>query len=461
MLTRLELRDIAIVDRLELELETGVTVLTGETGAGKSILIDALGLALGERARQSMVRAGAARAEVVAVFELSPTSPAAGWLREHELDNAEADCVLRRTVAADGRSRAYINDRSVPMQTLRDLGDLLVDIHGQHAHQSLLRRPAQREALDAHAAHPETLRRLADLHVRWRELTDAMEADGGGKADREDRLEFLRYQVRELETVSPELDELETLADEHRRLSHREDLRATCARALGALEGEGEPSAISLVAAAARAVSEMIAFDPGLGEIAELLDNATIQMDEATGRLRRYAEQLDVDPQRLTEVDSRLGELHAVARKHRVAPEELMGLLDKLTAEIEFLERSEERLSQRSEELGEVVVEYRRHRPRGESSPVRSGPFARRCRHRQHAAPRAHRRALRDRCRGRFRSPAGPARRGPDRVPGKREPWPTGAPARPGRLRRGAVARQPRDTGARDTRLSGADTDIR
>ena len=359
MLNRLELRDFAIVERLDLELDVGVTVLTGETGAGKSILVDALGLALGERARQSMVRAGATRAEVVAVFDLPSDSPGGCWLREHELDSVDAECVLRRTVATDGRSRAYINDRSVPMQTLRDLGDLLVDIHGQHAHQSLLRRATQREALDAHANHPEALARVADLHNRWRELNKAAEPDQGGPAEREDRLEFLRYQLRELAELSPQPEELAQLDEEHRRLSHREDLRSVCARALTALEGDGGPSGASLLGAAARAVAEMCKFDSDLGEVTELVDSASIQVEEATGRLHRYAEQLDVDPGRLAAVDARLTDLHAAARKHRTRAEDLSALQDKLSEEIDFLEQSENRLFRLREELAAVESDYR------------------------------------------------------------------------------------------------------
>ena len=358
MLTHLQLRDFAIVERLELEFAPGMTVLTGETGAGKSILIDALGLAIGERASQAMVRPRASRAEVVAVFEPGASSAASEWLLEHELDNVERECVLRRSVSSDGRSRAYINDRPVPVQTLRDLGDLLIDIHGQHAHQSLLRRDVQRHAVDAHANHAGALSELGRLHRRWRELTASIDTDVAEAGDRDDRLAFLRYQRGELESLEPSCVELERLAEEQRMLSHGGDLLDTCARVLSALDDDDPHAVLRRINAAARDVDSMYAHDPGTKSIAELIESGLIQLQEATQALRSYADRVDTDPARLAAVDARLGALHTAARKHRVKAEELEALLQRWDEEIEFLERSEERLSRLREELSAANASY-------------------------------------------------------------------------------------------------------
>ena len=364
MLAHLSVRDFAIVDRLELELRAGMTVLTGETGAGKSILIDALGLTLGERASTKVVRSGAPQAEVVAVFELAPGSEAACHLESHDLASRDDECILRRTVSADGRSRAYINGRPMPLQMLRELGDLLVDIHGQHEHQSLLKAAAQRRILDEYADHGDALGRLAALVDRWQETHAAIDALTGGPDAREQRLDYLRYQVAELDALDVREEELGTLDEEHRRLSHASELLAICARSLDGIEsdedglGDKNLSLSSRLASIMGDLDEMIAIDQGVEDIRALLDGAGIQLREAAAELRHYRDRIDVDPQRLQTLEQRVTAIHDAARKHRVETRELPALHAALRSEIEEIEGAGARLTELRDTLDEVQKAY-------------------------------------------------------------------------------------------------------
>jgi DNA repair protein RecN (Recombination protein N) len=364
MLAHLSVRDFAIVERLELELRAGMTVLTGETGAGKSILIDALGLTLGERASTKVVRSGAAQAEVVAVFELGPDSEAARHLASNDLASSDGECILRRTVGADGRSRAYINGRPMPLQMLRELGDLLVDIHGQHEHQSLLKPTAQRRILDEYGGHGDLLGRVTGLVDRWQEARDAIDALTGGPEAREQRLDYLRYQVAELDALDLREEELEGLDEEHRRLSHSNELLAACARSLDRIESDGDGagdqdlSLTSRLASVLGDVDEMITIDPDMENVRTLLDGAGIQLREAAAELRQYRDRIDVDPQRLQTLEQRIGAIHDAARKHRVETRELPALHATLRAEIEEIEGAGARLAELRDTLDEVHKAY-------------------------------------------------------------------------------------------------------
>jgi DNA repair protein RecN (Recombination protein N) len=350
VLAHLAVRDFAIVEQLDLELGAGMTVLTGETGAGKSILIDALGLTLGERASTKVVRAGARQAEVVAVFELARASDAARLLAEQDLAGDD-ECILRRTIGGDGRSRAYVNGRPVPLQWLRELGDLLVDIHGQHDHQSLLKPAAQRRILDEYAGHDDALARLAALHEQWQHTQKAIESLGGGPQERDQRLDYLRYQVKELDALDLRPGELATLDEEHRRLAHANELLAICTRAIDDLDGDGELSLTARLGSVSHALEEMIAIDRSAGAIRDLLDGAGIQLKEAAAELRHYQDGIDVDPARLRTLDERLTAIHDSARKHRVEAAELPALHDRLREEIGELEGAGERLEALRAEL--------------------------------------------------------------------------------------------------------------
>jgi DNA repair protein RecN (Recombination protein N) len=358
MLSHLTIRDFAIVEALELELRGGLSVLTGETGAGKSILLDALGLVLGERAGASLVRAGAERAEVVAVFDLAADGDAAGWLREHDLEASEGECIVRRTVSAEGRSRAFVNARPVPVQTLRQLGDLLVDIHGQHAHQSLLRTADQRDLLDRFADNEALLARIAAVHADWLANEAERERLGSTTRDREAREDYLRYQLEELREGLATPSELEALTEEHRRLAHADQLLASAAQGLEMLTGEDSAGAIEQAATALRELEGARRSDETLADVCELLESGIIQLREATAELRRYRDDVEIAPERLAELESRLDTVEALARKHRIRPEALEEQLAELERELEESVRSAERLAAVERQRDSLIEAY-------------------------------------------------------------------------------------------------------
>jgi DNA repair protein RecN (Recombination protein N) len=341
MLTRIDVRDFAIVSALELEFTAGMTVLTGETGAGKSILIEALGLALGDRADTGAVRTGAERAEVTAVFDLDTVPAARAWLDAQGIAS-DGECLLRRVVVRDGRSRAYVNGTPVPVQSLQALGGHLLDIHGQHAHQSLLHRASQRDLLDAYGGHRELAAQVAQAWRHWQGLLGEQAAAAGAAADRTARLELLTYQVAELAGLALADDELPRLAEEQQRLANAGSLMDGAARLLALLHEDDE----AVEAQLGRAIHQLDALaglDPAIGPARELLDAALIQLKEAAGVLRAYRDHLDLDPERLDEVDRRLAAVQEMARKHRVRPEELPERLQALESELAALRAADAR----------------------------------------------------------------------------------------------------------------------
>jgi len=330
--------------------------LTGETGAGKSILIDALGLALGDKADNSMIRAGAAKAEISVSFDLAADSPASAWLDHHDLASDD-ECLLRRVLVRDGRSRAYINGSPAPLALLRELAEMLVDIHGQHAHQSLLHSGAQRQLLDEYAGLRGETRQLAQLFHDWRNARDEYEALQRAGEDRASRLDYLRFQIAELEGLACTPQSLHDLETEQVRLAHVERLLNETGSVLAILDDQ-EPSLLQSLNQAAKTLSELNALDPELGETSEFLQTAGIQIEEAVSTLRHYQDRTELDPERLQEVDRQLGSLHDAARKHRVAPTDLAELLDTLRAEAETLEHADERLLELERMAGERQSAY-------------------------------------------------------------------------------------------------------
>jgi DNA repair protein RecN (Recombination protein N) len=332
MLTRIDVRDFAIVSAIELDLGPGMTVLTGETGAGKSILIEALGLALGDRAETGGIRAGADRAEVTAVFDIAGVPAARAWLEEQGIA-AEDECLLRRVVVRDGRSRAYVNGSPVPAQSLQALGEHLLDIHGQHAHQSLLHRAAQRELLDAYGGHRDLAAAVASAWRDWHSLVDEQTAASQATLDRAARLELLSYQVSELAGLGLSEDELPELTAEQHRLANAERLLADVGRLLGLLH-EDDDAVEAQLARATGILGGLAAIDLTIGPARELVGAALIELKEAAAALRAYQAQIDLDPERLAEVDRRLAAVHEMARKHRVRAEELPAHTRHLEAEL-------------------------------------------------------------------------------------------------------------------------------
>ena len=337
MLRRLTIRDFVIVDRLELEFEAGFGTLTGETGAGKSILLDALGLTLGDRGDAATVRGGCDKADIVAEFDLPEDSPLVRWLADADLPADDALVLLRRVVDAGGRSRAWINGVPVTLTQLREAGEWLADIHGQHAHHALLRADAQRALLDASAGAAAQAAEVAELHRAWQRLARQREAADNDAASTQRQRELLVWQIEELERLAFESAEWTELDAEQRRLGHAAGLIEGSTEALAAMS-DGEVSVSALLGHVHARVESMAGLDPELEDVRALLANALIQVDEATHGLRRYHERLDLDPQRLQEVEQRIAAINDVARKHRVQPEELPALLARWREELEALE---------------------------------------------------------------------------------------------------------------------------
>lgn len=325
MLRHLTIRDFVIVDRLELEFSTGFGTLTGETGAGKSILIDALTLALGERADAGVIRSGCDKAEVAATFDISALPEVRAWLLANDFD-ADSELLLRRVVDAGGRSRAYINGSSATAQQLREVGEWLVDIHGQHAHQSLLRSDAQRALLDAHAGLGGLVREVGSAFRVWREAGQALAAASEGAEALAREREQLEWQVRELAALSFGEDEWAGLDVEHRRLAHAASLIDGAQFALGVL-AEDEGACERQIDSVATRLTSLAEYDPALEEVAALVQSVQAELSEAVSTLRRYADRADLDPARLAEVERRMDAVMANARKYRVQPPELPALL--------------------------------------------------------------------------------------------------------------------------------------
>jgi len=331
MLLQLNIRDFAIVDRLELEFAGGFGALTGETGAGKSILVDALSLVLGERADASVVRTGAEKAEVSAEFAVTPDSPFAAWLKGNDFDTES--CILRRVVDASGRSRAWLNGTAATLGQLREAAEYLCDIHGQHAHHSLLRGDAQRALLDAHAGGQALVREVAERFADWRKLREARKAaEQDVEATARER-ELLDWQVKELEALGFEPQAWQDTEQEQRRLGHAASLLEASDAALAALD-DGDAGALNSLQHEGGRLTELTAVDPELGEAAQLFEGALIQLEESALALRRYRDRLDLDPARLGELDARIDAVTQMARKHRVPPEGLPDVLASLHARL-------------------------------------------------------------------------------------------------------------------------------
>lgn len=322
MLRRLDIQNFVIVDHLELDFAGGFGALTGETGAGKSILIDALSLALGDKAEAGVVRSGAPRSEISAEFDAPENARA--WLAANDFPLEEGVCLMRRVVDAAGRSRAYINGSTATLAQLRELGEMLADIHGQHAHHALLRADAQRELLDAQAGHLPLAREVREAYREWRLAVEArLAAERDIDAMLRER-DMLEWQVRELDELGFDVDGWLEINVEHKRLTHAASLMEGVDRALAAISEEGAAAAV--VEHEAARLSDLVEFDEGLKEAHGLLDAAAISLEEAAGSLRRYRDRLDLDPQRLEEVEARIEAVMALARKHRVPAEELAGV---------------------------------------------------------------------------------------------------------------------------------------
>ena len=336
MISHMQIRHFAIIDELNLDLRTGMTVLTGETGAGKSILLDALDLALGGRADSGAVRHGHDRAEISVTFDISRNKSVQQWLNENELDDGN-ECLIRRTASADGRSKGFINGSPVPMQSLRELGEQLVDIQGQHAHQSLLKRDLQREALDDFAGHQQIVAEVKRCYQELKSLREQQALLLQNSEERESRIELLTYQTGELEELNLLEGELATLENEQSTLAHQSQIEEGCQRAIFQLKESDEQSILQQVNQVIRQLDDLLQYDNALEPILKMLNDSTIQLEESADELRRHLDSLDMDPERLEWVDHRLGQIHDLSRKHHINPQELHTLLEHLSSELKQL----------------------------------------------------------------------------------------------------------------------------
>jgi len=336
MLKFLSIRDFVIVSTLELEFSDGFTALTGETGAGKSILIDALSLALGERGDASLIRHGCERAEVSSEFDISAMPTMKDWLREQELEGDEGVCLLRRVLDSGGRSRGFINGRSATLQQLREAGNHLLDIHGQHAHQSLVRPEAQRALLDGYAGSIDTAEKVSGLYREWQALRRRRISLSENAESVASERELLQFQRNELEALGFNPAEWQSLQEDHGRLSHAAGLLETAGMGLETLS-EADNACIAQLNALSARIREGMQHDPSLGDILRSLDSAQAELQEAVYALRHYQQRLEVDPKHLQELEQRIQSVMDTSRKYRVAPDQLDDVLHRIASRLDEL----------------------------------------------------------------------------------------------------------------------------
>ena len=349
MLTQLTINNFAIVRQLEIELAKGMSVITGETGAGKSIAIDALGLCLGQRIETSMVREGQERAEICASFFIEPTNPAYQWLQEQELQDSDnpSDCILRRVINADGRSKAFINSTPVSASQLKEIGQYLIHINGQHASQLLLKNDYQLQLVDTFAHHHDLLAQMREDYRAWKNLQTQVKNFQQKVAENEAKKQLLQYQVEELDEFALRPNEYLELEEDQRRLSNSEQLTQLSQSALQLLSENETVSIDSMLYRATQYIDELSELDPRYASVQTMLNDALIQVQEATSEVQHLASHIEQDPMLLQEIEQRLGQALQLARKHNVKPEELVEWHQKLKAELTALldfSESEERL---------------------------------------------------------------------------------------------------------------------
>ncbi len=321
MLQELTIQNLALIEKLHLNFESGFTTLTGETGAGKSILLDALGLALGERADSALVRHGTPKADITADFDITDLPDVQNWLAENELDE-DNTCLLRRTLTAEGRSKAYINGLPASVNQLKSLSALLIDIHGQHEHQTLMHANKQLALLDAYAKHDEQLAQTAESYQAWQKLNQRYEELHASQADRQSKLELLEFQLSEFDKVQPQADEFETLSDEQNTLSHASEIKQSVYNAYEAIEGDdGLTHKLSQAISELENVSE---FSPQLAEALAQLNSIQIDCQAVADDIQAQNHHVELDPERLQAVDERLSELFGLAKKYQLDPEQLV-----------------------------------------------------------------------------------------------------------------------------------------
>ncbi len=351
--TQLYIKNFVLVDELEIDFHAGMTVLTGETGAGKSILLDAVMLALGARAHTRMIRPDSARCEVSVQFDIGNIAEAQQWLEHHDLED-DTSCHIRRTLTREGRSRSYINGRPCPLQLTRQLGELLISLHGQHQHQALLKQETQREMLDSFAHHKALQDKTAQTYKHWHTQQKQLEALKTNQADSDARIDFLRYQLTELDSLNLEATEIPELTKEHQQLAHSEQLSRDIQQLISQLKHDDE-GLLHKTHQAQTILARALNVDQSLEPIATLLEEASIQLEEVQQALHHYHQNLDLSEERLQQVEQRLATLHDIARKHRIKIEAIPQFYEKLQQELHRLMHDDDNISLLEKEVQEAA----------------------------------------------------------------------------------------------------------
>lgn len=357
MLLHISVQNYAIVDHLDLELHEGMSVITGETGAGKSIMLDALSLTLGARTDSSVVRPGADKADILSSFDVALIPEAQQWLKERDLAN-EQQCILRRVITREGRSRAYINGTPCPLADLKALGELLIDIHSQHEHQSLLKTDTHRRLLDEFAGATEHSRAVQSLAQRWRNSQQQLQQLSANEEEQRARRQLLTYQLEELDTLAVNSGEVEQLEQEHKSLSNSESLLDNCRQIIDTCSDNDNSTILGILASLLQRANTISAAPQAFRQATELLASAQIQIEEAVSEFNDFVDHFDADPQRQQWIEERLDSIYTLARKHRVLPEQLHELQAQLQTELEGLDAGDASLEHLQQAAALLVNEY-------------------------------------------------------------------------------------------------------
>lgn len=357
MLTQLTVNDFAIVDALDIEFGEGMTTITGETGAGKSIAIDAISLCLGARGEGAMVRPGGKRADISATFSVEGNKPALKFLRHHELDNDE-QCIIRRVISKEGRSKGYINGKPVPISQLKEIGVFLLNIHGQHAHQGLLDSALQLSLLDQYANHQKLNAQVALSHQNYSQINAELKELQVAQQQAQAKVQLLEYQVEELDAFALLESEFDEIEQEHQRLSNSESIQMSCHRLLHQLTEDDSFNIESALNSALATLDELIEQDSSVEPLIEMLNGALIQVQESAQELTSYQESVEQNPERLAELDERLSKAMQLARKHQVTPQELPALHQSIHSELQAINHDDARIGELEIQLEQIAAQY-------------------------------------------------------------------------------------------------------
>jgi len=358
MLTHLQISNLITIQTFNLELHPGTTVITGETGAGKSILIDAIELALGGRATSEVIRSGQEKADISLCFDCSNLPEVQIWLKNYDLEQPSAECIIRRVITKDGRSRSYINGQPITLQPLRELSELLLHIHGQHEHQALLKTEVQRCLLDRYAEHPLLLDHVRELSSQYHHLSQALVDLKQRTAERSKQMDLLKFQLAELVELNLTPNEFHSLELEYKQLIHADELLKNMTHAMNCLGEQEEQNVLRLIKQSVQALETIQEVNPKIATWIENINHAAVLIADVEYELNRYLSSIELDPGRLHYVEERMNTLFALARKYKIAPEELITFQQKLTLELAELENSDEHIQSFTANLTSLAEDY-------------------------------------------------------------------------------------------------------